>query len=171
MPLQRIPDLSKVKITTRFGEFEAMPVPADGFDKKSGRRRAEFLVSAANSIGGEPAAALNALIRRGPTLPFLEEINKAIGDVQQCSTLELDKKNRRFVWVPVEMHLSLQIITLLCLISVINAGLSNRIKRCARKGCTNFFFGDIRKKWCSDNCGSLIRVRNMRKRGRERQML
>lgn len=171
MPLQRIPDLSKVKITTRFEEFDAMPVAADGFDKKSGRRRAEFLVDAANSIGGEPAAALDALIRRGPTLPFLEKIDNAIGDVQQCSTLELDKKNKRFVWVPVETHLSIQIITLVCLISVITAGLSGRIKRCARKGCKKFFFGDPRKKWCSDNCGSLIRVRKKRKLDKQRQML
>ena len=171
MPLQRVPDLSKGNISFPVEEFDAMPVPADGFDKKSGRRRAEFLVGAANDIGGEPAAALDALIRRGPTLPFLEKIDNAIGDVQQCSTLKLDKKNRCFVWEPVNTNLSIQIITLVCLVSVINAGLAGRIKRCARKDCRKFFFGDLRKKWCTDNCGSLIRIRKKRKLDKERQML
>lgn len=172
MPLQKIPDLKRTEITTRFEEFEAT-LSADYFDKQSGKRRAEILVSAANSavVDGEAAAWLDELIHHGPTLPFLKEIDEALGDVEQCSSLILDAVNRRFVWVPIKNYQPLSRLTLLCLVSLISAGLSDRLKRCSLNECRRFFFGDPRKKWCSDNCGSKVRVRNKRKKDKERQML
>ena len=159
------------EITTRFEEFEPQPMLEDGPNRRMGKRRAEWLVSAANSNGGEPAEALDQLLRRGPSATFLEEIFEALGDVQQCSKLQLDKKNKRFVWAPVENQQSIKVLTELCLVSIINAGLSKQIKRCASKQCRQFLFGDPRKKWCSDSCGSLVRVQEKRKLDRERVML
>ena len=171
MPLRKMSDIQPLEISVNFPEFDAVAGAQSQFNKRDARRSAEWIVEAANTIGREPAEWLAQLIRRGPSLSLLVELEDAIGDVRQCSTLVLDKKYRRFDWVPIENAHLVDKMYPLCLVSVINAGLSNRIKRCAYKDCRKFFFGDIRKQWCSNNCGSLIRGRNKRKKDRERQML
>ena len=47
----------------------------------------------------------------------------------------------------------------------------NGLKRCALKDCQKYFVGGPRAKWCSENCGSLYRVRQKRCRDRERGMI
>ena len=136
-----------------------------------GKIRAEWLVCWANQSGGEPAEALDQLLRRGPSAAYLKEIFEALGDVQQCSKLQLDKKNKRFVWVPIQSQQSIKVLTELCLVSIINAGLAGQIKRCEFEECRQFFFGDPRRKWCSNNCGSVIRGRVKRKLDKERLIL
>lgn len=171
MPLQKRKSSGRTEIFVKFQEFDARADVADRFDKRIAKERAEWIVAGANMIGGEPAEWLARVIRRGPSLMLLQELEKAIGDVRQCSTLVLDKKNKRFNWVPVESNRLIDVMYPLCLVSVINAGLSDRLKRCALTECRKFFFGDPRKKWCSDACGSKVRVREKRRKDRERQML
>lgn len=54
----------------------------------------------------------------------------------------------------------------LAFLRVVNAGLANRIHRCAQKDCRRIFFGDVRARWCSPSCGSKHRVRRKRERDR-----
>ena len=46
-----------------------------------------------------------------------------------------------------------------------------KIKQCERYGCNNYYFGGDRAKWCSNKCGTYVRVNHKRKLDKERQML
>lgn len=56
-----------------------------------------------------------------------------------------------------------------CTAILISVGVFDRLKRC--EACKRFYFGGPRAKYCSDNCGSLTRVRRKREKDRIRQML
>ena len=46
-----------------------------------------------------------------------------------------------------------------------------KIKQCERYGCNNYYFGGPRAKWCSNKCGTYVRINHKRKLDKERQML
>lgn len=45
---------------------------------------------------------------------------------------------------------------------IVDAGLIERIKRCALDDCRAIFFGDVRAEFCSKSCGTKYRVRKLR---------
>ena len=51
------------------------------------------------------------------------------------------------------------------------SGALNGLKRCESEECRNYFIGNAKAKWCSDTCGSRERLRDKRRRDKERQML
>lgn len=55
------------------------------------------------------------------------------------------------------------------LMRLVNAGLDEAVKRCAASDCRKYHFR--RGKWCSDTCGSRMRLRKKRRIDKQRQML
>lgn len=47
---------------------------------------------------------------------------------------------------------------------LLSIGALKNLKRCNLNSCKNFFIGPPNKKWCSQSCGSLYRVRQKRKK-------
>lgn len=45
---------------------------------------------------------------------------------------------------------------------IVDAGLIDRIRRCALDDCRAIFFGDVRAEFCSKSCGTKYRVRKLR---------
>ena len=46
----------------------------------------------------------------------------------------------------------------LLIVTIVGAGLTDRLMQCQLKRCRAFFFGDPRAQWCSETCGSYYRV-------------
>jgi hypothetical protein len=46
----------------------------------------------------------------------------------------------------------------------LKSGEIKRVKQCFNKDCNHFFLGRKNKKWCSDRCGSKLRMKNKRKK-------
>ena len=49
------------------------------------------------------------------------------------------------------------------------SGSVKKLKRCQADGCQLFFLGPPNRKWCSDNCGSRMRGRRLRKKRRQQR--
>jgi hypothetical protein len=50
---------------------------------------------------------------------------------------------------------------------LVNDGVLDNLRRCQRPECQKFFIGGPRAKWCSENCGGIVRTKNKRKRDRQ----
>lgn len=50
---------------------------------------------------------------------------------------------------------------------LVNDGVLENLRRCQRPECQNFFIGGPRAKWCSENCGGIVRTKAKRKRDRQ----
>jgi len=57
----------------------------------------------------------------------------------------------------------------LAMVEFIRTDALEKLKECAAKDCENLHFR--RGKWCSDRCGGRQRVRDKRKRDKQRQMI
>ena len=49
----------------------------------------------------------------------------------------------------------------------IDDGVFDYLRRCERQECKRYYIGGLKAKWCSDNCGSIVRVKAKRKRDKE----
>ena len=50
-------------------------------------------------------------------------------------------------------------------------GVMENLRLCMRPECKKFFIGGPRAKWCSSNCGGIVRTKRKRKLDKERQVL
>ena len=50
--------------------------------------------------------------------------------------------------------------------NLIADGTLNRLKRCEFKECRKYFLGNAKAKYCSDRCGSNVRVRKLRSKSK-----
>jgi hypothetical protein len=119
----------------------------------------ELLQEAINTVGPIPVY-LSPVLKSGKKIAFEHSFrDDAIKTEQVALKIGLtDGEARKLAKAP---------LYALAFLRVVNAGLVNRIHRCALQECRQVFFGDVRARWCSPSCGSKHRVRRKRKRDRE----
>ena len=59
----------------------------------------------------------------------------------------------------------------LCVAVLLSSQKLENLQRCHAPDCDNLYSGPPQKKWCSDKCGTRMRLRKKRKSDKERQML
>ncbi len=141
----------------------------------SGEQLADELAAAAND-GDELALRwISRLERYGVTDSLLNDLQAIAADIQIVTRPDLDKESRRFYWrrdFPGDGSIpNLEAAYALMVITVINKGLVDRLKRCRLKKCRKYYFGDPRATWCSDSCGSLYRVTKKRNPAKARRLI
>lgn len=88
---------------------------------------------------------------------YIDDADKVVATMRQMGRSEVEAE--RAARTP---------IYALAFLRIVEADLHKRIKRCALKECGNLFFGDLRASWCSSTCGSKHRVREKRRKDRQR---
>jgi len=142
---------------------------------------ADDLAAWANS-GDECALQwIRRLKKYGVTKSLLADVDRAVRGFRVHTFLALDVDFGTFGWrQQIIKHRTFSdhsavsdraAVFALMIARLVNAGIIDRLKRCQLKSCRKYFFGGPRAKWCSDTCGSKVRVRNKRKRDKQRQML
>lgn len=129
-------------------------------------------VSFANQ--GDPNARrfLQRIIRYGVTEKLVEEINSRLTRIRMGLRVQLSPDMKRvekeYVW-PSDVVPNADEGLTLAMVEFIRTDALEKLKECAAKDCENLHFR--RGKWCSDRCGGRQRVRDKRKRDKQRQML
>lgn len=137
-------------------------------------RVAGGLVNAANRDDPLALRWVRRLVTHGVTDSLLADVDRIVRDIPFGAFLILKPSSRKFEWRLRLRRNSLQsreTIFAWWVAWLVTVDGIEGLKRCALKDCRKYFVGGPRAKWCSENCGSKFRVRNKRKRDRERQML
>ena len=120
------------------------------------------------------------IFRYGVTDGLIEELNEILDNVNTTVHLRIDRDTRALEWrfsiIPAAHPEASATYTIAPAIAaafdfcvLLERGWFDGIKRCKLQECRKFHVR--RGKWCSDNCGSLSRVRKKRRLDKERQML
>ncbi len=129
-------------------------------------------VSFANHGDANARRFLQRIIRYGVTEKLVEEINSRLTRIRMGLQVQLSPDMRRVekvhVW-PFDIVPTADEGLTLAMVEFIRADTLDKLKECAAEDCENLHFR--RGKWCSDRCGGRQRVRDKRKRDKERQML
>lgn len=110
------------------------------------------------------------LCEEGLSEEFAEELSELVNDFNFEARLVYDNDEKRFVWkhsVAKEQTVPFHHWSLLHFCMLIELGELKSLKRCELEDCGKFHVR--RGKWCSDNCGSLYRGRNKRKRDKAKE--
>jgi hypothetical protein len=139
------------------GLFEALVGSPDALAQK--------LVDEANAGSATPAEWLGDLVRNGFTTTLATEIKRVIADYGITTYPDVNVKTLKVRWVRrLPPAVPERAAYGLALVTVIEAGMLERIGRCDYEKCSKFFVGDPRSRWCSKKCGSNARVRAKRMR-------
>lgn len=129
---------------------------------------ADRLVEAANAEDHPAMEWLDHLTREGLSSWLVGQLNAAAAGLRVASYLHFDEESGKFDWVletPAQRKFrSRDTSYALVFTRIINADLTDRIRRCELDDCRRFFVGDPRSRWCSNTCGSKHRVREKRRR-------
>ncbi len=129
-------------------------------------------VSFANQGDISARRFLQRIIRYGVTKKLVEEINSRLTRIRMALQVQLSPDMKRvekeYVW-PFDIVPTADEGLILAMVEFIRADALEKLKECAAEDCENLHFR--RGKWCSDRCGGRQRVRDKRKRDKERQML
>lgn len=143
------------------------------------RELALVLVTWAND-GEEHATLWAERLTKHGIEPWLEQIDSYVRDVELVHTYSLNRETKQFEisyrpWREISptvdflQYPDAPTAFAWIVMKINNAGLDGVVKRCEAKDCENFH---VRKgRWCSDACGSRMRVSKKRERDRKRQML
>lgn len=130
------------------------------------------LIAAANKGDHYPVYWIKRIARYGASDSLLTEVDALLSHVHVNANWRLDpstKEFKRATYGPVaDSFPTWECVWALAVARFINSGLVKKLKKCQLSECNNFFIGGPRAKWCSDNCGSKHRVRNKRKRDKNR---
>lgn len=109
-------------------------------------------------------------VNTGVTEEVVRDLNKRISHIQYRRALMHSKKGPYWREVADANSLNHPDLKTAYMISHLLAiGALKDLKRCSLKDCKKFFVGPSNRLWCSKSCGSLHRVRKMRKKGKIHQ--
>ena len=133
------------------------------------------LIAGANMGVEEGVYWVKRLSRYGVTNALINEINDLLESIEVHTSYRWNKKSRKFEQLePIPNESSFPTwnhVFALMVSRFVNSELIDKLRTCQLDGCNNYFLGGPRAKWCSDNCGSKFRVRDKRKKDKQRQML
>lgn len=97
---------------------------------------------------------------------FLEELNEYLSRIQIKQKATIENNLIKFSYLPITKDSDqLYHVIVISFIDLLNEINSNRLKICQNEKCGWIFFDESKnksRKWCSNKCASLIRVRNYR---------
>lgn len=140
------------------------------------------IADAANNDDEIAKRFLDRMWQDGVTDQFALELERNTRDIRVPRTAKWDRKARKYYWQPqwvVNRRVTRKAAYSMILIYVINANKADQIRRCKAETvaldkpahCENYYFGAANKQWCSDRCGSRVRVRAKRKKDKVRGIL
>ena len=138
----------------------------------SEKRASVSLINGANSGAEEGVYWVKRLARYGVTEGLINEIDDLLKNIEVPTSFSWSKRSGKFeMMLPIPNKSSFPTwnhVFALMVSRFVNSGLIDRLHTCQLDGCNNYLLGGPRAKWCSDNCGSKHRVRNKRKRDKNR---
>ena len=143
----------------------------------------KLLLRLANKSPGPARNYVASIDRYGVTNSLISKLNGFLGAADFSAHPRYIPSENDIYWVwseesafewlyDADVHATKGDVDLLLawvIIALIKVDAFRHLKRCAATDCSNFHAR--RGKWCSDNCGSKHRVREKRKRDKQRQML
>ena len=167
-----------VQVTVRWNPSDEERITAEISPRVRDEGPAAYSYSAADFVSfanhGDANARrfLQRIIRYGVTQKLVEEINSRLTRIRMGLQVQLSPDMKRVekehVW-PFDIVPTADEGLTLAMVEFIRADALEKLKECAAEDCENLHFR--RGKWCSDRCGGRQRVRDKRKRDKERQML
>ena len=118
---------------------------------------------------------LERLYRNGVSDALLRDLNSEISSARFTMKIIRKPDGSGLTRHPAEMtnrgEVGLPAHIAMLFISVLEKFDAKKVKKCQRQDCEKFFFGGPRAKWCSNACGTYVRINKKRKLDRQRQML
>jgi hypothetical protein len=142
-------------------------------EKKPLHSECAMVLKAANAGDERFLAWLRRVERHGVTHGLAEDINKKLLGFQMpaCFVFNTETGKLEPGFFPFDLPKNDEVMIAFSVAVALADGALDTLKRCALKECSKYFVGDPRAKWCSETCGSKYRVRNKRKKDKQRQML
>ena len=133
---------------------------------------ADVLLEEANDEYLHGGTWLERIYEEGVTETLIEELNVELEKRRVMSCNRLDPVTRQFKHRELkEVATSTGAVEALLVIILIYKGEADRLKRCAFEECGKYFFGNAKAKYCSDKCGSNVRIRKIRRNQKARQSI
>lgn len=108
-------------------------------------------------------------LKNGASPALLNNLNSNISIVgHQCHVIPLGKKLAAMFVAHIPHKPSPTVFAAYMFSNMTSLGWLEGLNRCKNPDCSQFFIGRPNVKWCSKSCGSLFRVRKMRKKERSR---
>lgn len=108
----------------------------------------------------------------GVSPELINELNRSLGKRKVVSCSYIDPRTKRLRYRELkEVATSTESAGAVLIAALIVRGEMDRLKRCLFDECQRFFFGNAKAKYCSDRCGSNVRVRAIRNKQRKRSAM
>lgn len=126
----------------------------------------------ANLAGLQALSILRRFHRYGISVQLVKDLNESLSRIAVSARLQYDRSGGGFAWTLSETDFNALLYSdrmTAAICDLLTLGQLDSLKRCELRECRKFHVR--RGKWCSDSCGSKYRVRNKRKKDKERQMM
>ena len=136
------------------------------------RKAAKILLKHAGEGDRTAMRYVRAFVANGVTESLIHRIDSKVRHIELPAQLRRTQGALSFEWrigTPKPGQLTDEIYFALLALLAISSGEAARFKEC--RFCKTWFLGNAKARYCSDKCGSRIRIERKRKRDRERQMI
>lgn len=135
------------------------------------RKAANRLLEDAENGNGNAKKYVNAFVTTGVTETLIKRIDSKLRKIDFAAQLRRTQGALTFEWrvgAPEPGQLAGEVYYALLALLAISYGEARRFKEC--EYCKKRFLGNAKAKYCSNNCGSQIRVRRKRAKDKKRKL-